>query len=85
MLKNSLIRSSEVRFSSLDLYYQSIYLFDFLSLYLILYNEYFYNLNFNLNMHELDILVGQIQRKQEYESMGMVQAHQNHGRKKGQR
>ena len=25
-------------------------------------------------MHELDILVGQIQRKQEYESMGMVQA-----------
>ena len=23
-------------------------------------------------MHELDILVGQIQRKQEYESMGMV-------------
>jgi hypothetical protein len=36
-------------------------------------------------MHELDILVGQIQRKQEYESMGMVQAHQNHGRKKGQR
>ena len=25
-------------------------------------------------MHELDILIGQIQRKQEYESMGMVQA-----------
>jgi len=25
-------------------------------------------------MHALDILVGQIQRKQEYESMGMVQA-----------
>jgi hypothetical protein len=25
-------------------------------------------------MHKLDILVGQIQRKQEYESMGMVQA-----------
>jgi hypothetical protein len=24
-------------------------------------------------MHELDIIVGQIQRKQEYESMGMVQ------------
>jgi hypothetical protein len=27
-----------------------------------------------LNIYELDILVGQIQRKQEYESMGMVQA-----------
>ena len=25
-------------------------------------------------MHELDILVGQIQRNQEYESIGMVQA-----------
>jgi hypothetical protein len=33
-------------------------------------------------MYELDILVGQIQRKQEYESMGMVQALKTMGEKK---